>query len=68
MSKHLLQGAGAPSFCWECNRQLHRAPGRGQGLFYFALVRDADFVEHRVHGDCVEPATSEHGVVLVAPK
>lgn len=44
------KGAGAPSFCWQCNRQLMRAEGKGLGLFYFAVVRDRDGVEHRVHG------------------
>jgi hypothetical protein len=50
MSGRARQGSGAPSFCWNCHRQLRRAPGRGLGLFYFQLVRDPDGVEHRVHG------------------
>lgn len=41
-------GGGAPSFCWCCNRQLQRAPGKGLGLFYFELVVK-DGYEHRVH-------------------
>jgi hypothetical protein len=45
-------------------KQLHRAPGRGQGLFFFAIVRDRDGVEHRVHGDCVRLA-QEDGAKLV---
>lgn len=43
------QGSGAPSFCWECNKQLMRAPGKGLGLFYFELVKGPDGHEHRVH-------------------
>lgn len=60
----LHQGAGAPSFCWHCMNQLRRAPGRGLGLFFFAIVRDRDGVEHRVHGDCVRGA-AEDGAKLV---
>lgn len=60
----LRQGSGAPSFCWHCMRQLHRAPGRGLGLFFFAIVRDRAGVEHRVHGDCVRLAV-EDGAKLV---
>lgn len=48
-----------PSFCWQCSKQLHRAPGKGLGLFYFAVVVDRQNVEHRVHGDCVERAVSD---------
>lgn len=56
----LLQGAGAPSFCWVCFKQLQRAPGRGRGLFYFAAVRDKDGREHRVHGDqCLRQAIED---------
>ncbi len=62
--QRLRQGGGAPSFCWHCMKQLHRAPGRGQGLFFFAIVRDRDGVEHRVHGDCVRLA-QEDGAKLV---
>jgi hypothetical protein len=50
----LRKGGGAPTFCWMCGKQLQRAPGRG--LFYFNLVRDPDAREHRVHGDCTQPA------------
>lgn len=53
MKRRMQQGAGSPSFCWHCSRQLMRAPGRGKGLFYFNLVVDRDGIEHRVHGDCV---------------
>ena len=42
-------GSGAPSFCWECRKQLMRAPGKGLGLFYFELVKGPDGNEHRVH-------------------
>jgi len=61
MSKAPLtrQGSGAPSFCWHCNRQLQRAPGKGLGLFYFHLVRDAAGVQHRVHGGCVEGSVAD---------
>lgn len=52
MSKRMRQGAGAPSFCWHCFKQLQRAPGKGQGLFYFNLVADRDGLHHRVHGHC----------------
>lgn len=57
-----FKGDGAPSFCWQCNRQLYRAPGKGLGLFYYALVVDRDGKEHRVHGDCVPEATQDPGV------
>jgi len=54
------QGSGAPSFCWQCRRQLRRAPGKGLGLFYFELVRDRDGVEHRVHASpCLEEAEAD---------
>jgi hypothetical protein len=52
----MRQGGGAPSFCWHCNKQLQRAPGKGKGLFYFHLVLDPVGTEHRVHGDCLAPA------------
>lgn len=58
------QGAGAPSFCWVCNRQLQRAPGKGRGLFYFLLVADRGGHEHRIHGDCLRFA-KEDGAKLV---
>jgi hypothetical protein len=54
-----LQGSGSPTFCWQCNRQLMRAPGKGEGLFYFSLVMDKDGVEHRVHGGCVKQAVED---------
>lgn len=54
------QGSGAPSFCWVCNRQLQRAPGKGAGLFYFARVVDRDGREHRVHGfPCLQSALAD---------
>jgi hypothetical protein len=46
------KGAGGPSFCWHCNKQLRRSPGRGMRLFYFAEVVDRDAAIHRVHGAC----------------
>lgn len=59
------QGAGAPSFCWNCNRQLQRAPGKNLGLFYFHLVTDPGGQEHRVHGDpCLRAALGD-GAKLV---
>ena len=61
-------GSGAPSFCWHCNRQLQRAPGKGAGLFYFHLVRGPDGHEHRVHADCVDPAVAEGCKYLSAAK
>ncbi len=64
MSANLRRGSGAPSFCWHCFKQLHRAPGRGQGLFFFALVLGPDGVQHRVHGDCVRLAQAD-GAKLV---
>lgn len=60
------QGAGAPTFCWHCNRQLQRAPGKGLGLFYFARVADKAGVPHRVHGDCIRPAVAD-GAKLLKP-
>jgi hypothetical protein len=62
MSKRLLQGSGAPSFCWSCFAQLQRAPGKGKGLFYFALVQDKAGVVHRVHGDCLQATLSDGDV------
>ena len=41
-----------PSFCWHCNRQLRRAPGKG--MFYFVNVVDPDGNYHRVHGRCAD--------------
>lgn len=52
-------GSGAPSFCWVCGNQLQRAPGKGQGLFFFNLVTDRVGVEHRVHGDCTQQAIND---------
>lgn len=54
--KKTLTGSGAPSFCWHCNSQLHRAPGKGLGLFFFNLVTGPDGDQHRIHGDCTERA------------
>lgn len=45
-----------PSFCWHCNRQLMYVRG---GAFAFAKLRDRGGAEHRVHGDCVHPATTD---------
>lgn len=57
--KRLLKQAGAPSFCWQCWSQLQRAPGKGLGLFFFALVQDPTGAVRRVHGDCVKPAVTD---------
>lgn len=51
------QGTGFPSFCWHCNAQLMRAPGKGRGLFYFHLVLGPDGCAHRIHDACLEQAT-----------
>lgn len=52
-------GAGAPSFCWVCFKQLQRAPGKGKGLFFFLRVVGADGEQHRIHGDCLADAKAE---------
>lgn len=57
--KRMRQGAGAPSICWVCMRQLQRAPGKGLGLFYFEVVRDPGGNEHRVHGQCLRVAEED---------
>lgn len=44
--------AGSPSFCWHCGKQLRRAKGVRNGLFYFRLV-EQDGVQYRVHGTCL---------------
>lgn len=65
-NKKLEQGSGAPSFCWECGKQLQRAPGKGMGLFYFWRVKDIDGREHRVHGDCLSESLKQAGVRKVS--
>lgn len=52
-------GSGFPSFCWHCNRRLQRAKGKGQGLFYFELVKDPLGHTHRVHQHCKSEALAE---------
>lgn len=59
MTAAARQGSGAPTFCWHCMRQLQRAPGRRQGLFFFEIVRDQDGVDHRVHAACVQEAATD---------
>lgn len=59
MKQHARQGSGAPSHCWQCMKQLQRAPGRGLGLFYFELVRDKGGTEHRVHQGCLSEALED---------
>jgi hypothetical protein len=58
-SKKTQTSSGAPTFCWQCNRQLQRAPGKGLGLFYFRLVQDPAGYTHRVHGGCVKHAVND---------
>lgn len=57
-------GGGSPTFCWQCNNQLQRAPGRGKGLFYYLIVRDKQGFEHRIHGDCHREAVADGCVVV----
>lgn len=57
--RRMRKGSGGPSLCWVCGNQLQRAPGKGLGLFYFNLVTDRGCVEHRVHGDCTQPAIDD---------
>jgi len=53
-------GGEWPSFCWHCNKQLQRAPGKGLGLFYFHIVIGPDGHEHRVHGGkCLRGAVED---------
>lgn len=66
LPKKTQTGSGAPSFCWHCNSQLQRAPGKGLGLFYFHVVQDRAGVNHRVHGDCTREAIAD-GCKLVEP-
>ena len=58
MSNRAQQGPGV-SFCWHCNRQLQRAPGKGKGLFYFSLVVDQANNQHRVHQQCVRQVVGD---------
>lgn len=55
------QAAGAPSFCWVCNKQLMRAKGKGLGLFYFELVEDKGGMQHRVHQSICLPEAIADG-------
>ena len=65
----MRRASGAPSFCWHCNRQLQRAPGRGLGLFFFHLVRNPiGGHEYRVHGDCLHQTLLNGEVRLVRPE
>lgn len=67
MAKKMEQGSGAPSFCWECGRQLQRAPGKGLGLFYFNTVTDELGNKHRVHGDCFKAIKTGRDVSEIKP-
>jgi hypothetical protein len=60
----IRKAGGHPTFCWVCNRNLRRAPGRTLGLFHFVLVRDPGGAEHRVHGTCLLDAERD-GAKLV---
>ena len=64
-NKKARQGSGAPSFCWHCNSQLQRAPGKGKGLFYFHIVTGPDGNQHRVHGGPCLRGVIEDGAKLV---
>lgn len=58
----MLQGTGGPSFCWICDKQLQRAPGKGRNLFYFWLItdkRDPDQLKRRIHGGCMDEAIKQ---------
>ena len=66
MKELCLTGSGAPSFCWHCNKQLHRAPGKGLGLFFFNLVRGPDGHEHRVHGSPCTRQAIKDGAKFIA--
>ncbi len=68
MTGRCLTGSGAPSFCWHCNAQLHRAPGKGLGLFFFNLVLGPDGIEHRVHGDCTRQAINDGSEFIAGAK
>ena len=58
--KRMRTGSGAPSFCWHCNSQLMRAPGKGLGLYFFDLVLDRDGLQHRVHREpCLAQAIAD---------
>lgn len=67
MRQKMEQGSGGPSFCWECGRQLQRAPGKGLGLFYFRIMVDKAGNEHRVHGGCFEAIKEGRDVALTKP-
>ena len=59
MTAHIGTKTTGPTFCWHCNRQLLRAPGKGLGLFYFGLVAGPDGVQRRVHDQCVKRAGAD---------
>ena len=61
------RAVGAPSFCWQCRRDLTRMRGRGLGEFVFVLVRDPIGHEHRVHAVCAVDAVADGAVVVEAP-
>lgn len=66
MTARCRQVTGAPSFCFQCNAQLMRAPGEGAGLFFAHLVDDRKAgVVRRIHGECLRPALDD-GLRLIS--
>ena len=55
---------GSPTFCWYCNKQLRKAPGKGLGLKYFVLVTDQLGLDHRIHGQCAEATLADPGIKM----
>jgi hypothetical protein len=58
-----------PTFCWQCDKKLRSAPGKGEGLYFFDLVLGDDGHQHRVHGRCVKRAEDDgHKLIPNKPK
>lgn len=53
------KASDGPRWCWQCERQLQWAAGKGKGLFYYVLMRDKQAIPRRVHAGCVEAAKSD---------
>jgi len=66
MRAHQGTKQDGPSFCWHCTRQLHRAPGKGKGLFFFGLVIAPDGIQRRVHFTCVKHAIADGAKAIAA--